>query len=132
MGDSADVSQDFKMTILLKVFKGLFACCFGLAKFLLRVADDGVASLLVVADGGQADRQEGNGVPGDINSSRVSQGIKPLCPLLVSNTRCTKSNHFDIVEIFHELYIHVAQAGKPTSKRDASNYKSPGEFNMLS
>ena len=132
MGDCADFSQDFKMIISLEVSKGLFACCFGLAKLLIRIADDGVASLLVVADGSQADRQKGNGVPGDIDSSRIGQGVKPLRPLLVSDPRCTKSNHFDIVEIFHELYIHVAQAGKPTSKRNASNYKSPGLWNILS
>lgn len=89
------------------------------------VADDGVSSLPVVADGGEAARQEGNGVSSDVDSGGFDGRVEPFCPLLVSNPWCSESNDFHIVELLGGKDINITEGCECSSKTDTSNNQSP-------
>lgn len=98
------------------------------ALLLVWVANDGVSSLSVVAEEGEAAGQKGNGVSSDVDSSRISNAIEPLGPLLVSDSRSTKGDDFHIFKLFRSLDINKADGSEATTQADTGNNESLGVY----
>jgi hypothetical protein len=121
------IEEEFSIPFFLVGLNFALAAAF----FGAGVADDGLSGLSVVAEGGEAAREEGDGVTADVDSGGGSDGIKPGSPLLVSDSGSSESNNFDIIELSSGLDVNKAEAGEGTSETDAGDDKSSG-MDMLS
>lgn len=95
------------------------------ALVLAGIADDGVSSLSVIANGGEAARQEGDWVSSDVDSGGFGDRVEPFCPFLVSHPWGSEGDDFHIVEFFGCLDVNKTDGCKSSSKTDTSDDESP-------
>ncbi len=99
---------------------------FASALIFSRIANDGVSSLSVVADGGEASRKEGNRISSNVDSSGFGNTIEPLSPLFVSHSWSSKSDNFNVIELTSCLDINIAEASQGTTQTNTCDDQSSG------